>query len=105
MKFIRGLRSGFPGALTEFTAEVERISIEGGIQAGLNYLARAEVVLGLRRPRLAVYDHAFHLIGGAQKYGLTLAVSLKDRFDITLIANKDIRLEDFRDWYNLDLSG
>jgi len=105
LKFIGGLRSGFPGALTEFTAEAERISIEGGIQAGLNYLARAEVVLGLRRPRLAVYDHAFHLIGGAQKYGLTLAVSLKDRFDITLIANKDIRLEDFRDWYNLDLSG
>jgi glycosyltransferase involved in cell wall biosynthesis len=105
MKFIRGLRSGFPGALTEFTAEAERISIEGGIQAGLNYLARAEVVRGLRRPRLAVYDHAFHLIGGAQKYGLTLTASLRDRFDITLIANKDIRLEDFRDWYDLDLSG
>jgi glycosyltransferase involved in cell wall biosynthesis len=105
MKFIRGLRSGFPGALTEFTAEAERISIEDGIQAGLNYLARAEVVLGLRRPRLAVYDHAFHLIGGAQKYGLTLIASLRDRFDITLIANKDIRFEDFRDWYDLDLSG
>jgi glycosyltransferase involved in cell wall biosynthesis len=105
LKFIRGLRAGFPGALTEFTAEAERISIENGIQAGLNYLSRAEVVLGLRRPRLGVYDHAFHLIGGAQKYGLTLTAALRERFDITLIANKEIRLEDFRDWYGLDLSG
>jgi glycosyltransferase involved in cell wall biosynthesis len=104
-KFIQGLRSGFPGALNEFAAEAERISLEDGIQDGLNYLARAEVVLGLRRPRLAVYDHAFHLIGGAQKYGLTLTASLRDRFDITLIAHKDIRLEDFREWYDLDLSG
>jgi glycosyltransferase involved in cell wall biosynthesis len=105
LKFIRGLRAGFPGAVTEFSAETERISIEGGVQAGLNYLSRAEVALGLRRPRLGVYDHAFHLIGGAQKYGLTMAAALRDRFDITLIANKDIRLADFRDWYGLDLSG
>ena len=105
LKFIRGLQASFPGAMTEFKAEAERISIEGGIQAGLNYLSRAEVMLGLRRPRLAVYDHAFHLIGGAQKYGLTLAAALRDRFDITLIANKDVCLEDFRNWYDLDLTG
>ncbi|MGB7297508.1 MAG: glycosyltransferase family 4 protein [Candidatus Aminicenantales bacterium] len=105
LKLIRGLRAGLPGGKTEFAAEAERISIDVGIQGGLNYLSRAEVVLGLRRPRLAVYDHAFHLIGGAQKYGLTLTAALRDRFDITLIANKEIHLEDFRDWYDLDLSG
>lgn len=105
LKFIRGIRDGASGAMTEFTAEAERITIESGLQAGLNYLARAEVALGVRRPRLAVYDHAFHLIGGAQKYGLTLTAELRDLFDITLIANKDVRLEDFRDWYGLDLSG
>ncbi len=105
LKFIRGLRSGFPGAMNEFAAEAKRISIEGGVQAGLNYLSRAEVMLGLRRPRLAVYDHAFHLIGGAQKYGLTMTAALQDLFDITLIANKEVRHENFRDWYGLDLSG
>ncbi|MFZ2054465.1 MAG: glycosyltransferase family 4 protein [Candidatus Aminicenantales bacterium] len=105
LRFIQNVRTGSPASLAEFSEEAERISTEDGIQAGLNYLSRAEVMLGLRRPRLAVYDHAFHLIGGAQKYGLTLTAALRDRFDITLIANKDIRLEDFRDWYDLDLSG
>jgi glycosyltransferase involved in cell wall biosynthesis len=103
--FIQRLRAGSPGATAEFITEAERISSEDGIQAGLNYLSRAEVMFGLRRPRLAVYDHAFHLIGGAQKYGLTMVAALRDRFDITLLANKEIRLEDFRDWYGLDLSG
>jgi glycosyltransferase involved in cell wall biosynthesis len=105
LEILQRLRTASPEAHAEFMAEAERISVEEGIQAGLNYLSRAEVMLGLRRPRLAVYDHAFHLIGGAQKYGLTMTAALRDRFDITLIANKEIRLEDFKAWYGLDLSG
>jgi len=83
---------------------IEKIAIESGIQASFNLLLRMEVVLGLRRPTLALYDHAIHFIGGAQKYGLTIAATLQDVFDITILANKDVRHEDFHEWYGLDLS-
>ena len=105
LKLIRDLKSGSWPAGSDLSLEIEKISSQEGLQAALNVLLRAEVVLGLRRPTLAVYDHAFHLIGGAQKYGLTLTSALRDFFDITIIANKDIRLEDFGRWYGLDLSG
>jgi len=105
LKLIEDVRSGSGPAAGEFSREVERLRAADGIQAAFNYLLRAEAALGLRTPALAIYDHAFHLIGGAQKYGLTLASALRDFFDITNIANKDIRLEDFRRGYNLDLSG
>ncbi len=104
-EFLNDLRSGSRAAAAEFFGEVERLRGAAGLQAAFNYLLRAEVALGLRKPSLGLYDHAFHLIGGAQKYGLTLASALRDMFDITIIANKDIRLEDFKRWYNLNLSG
>jgi glycosyltransferase involved in cell wall biosynthesis len=93
-------RTAFP----KLSKAVKEISISQGIQAAYNDLLRAEVIFGLRKPSLAVYDQAFHFIGGAQKYGLTLISALQDQFDITLIANKDVRHRDFFDWYNLDLS-
>ena len=90
--------------LPELSAAVEDISSSQGIQAAYNYLLRAEVIFNLRKPSLAVYDHAFHFIGGAQKYGLTLISALQDQFDITIIANQEVRHKDFSDWYDLDLS-
>jgi len=74
------------------------------LQAASNCLSRAEVILNLRKPSLAIYDHAFHFIGGAQKYGLTLISTLQDQFDVTILANREVRYKDFQDWYNLDLS-
>lgn len=91
-------------AIPELSEAVEDLSISQGIQAAYNYLLRAEVIFHLRKPSLAVYDHAFHFIGGAQKYGLTLIFALQDQFDITIIANQEVRHEDFFNWYNLDLS-
>ncbi|MEI6613767.1 MAG: glycosyltransferase family 4 protein, partial [Chrysiogenales bacterium] len=44
------------------------------------------------------------LIGGAQKYGCTIAQALQDDYDITLIANKPVRHHDLQNWYQLDLS-
>jgi O-antigen biosynthesis protein len=105
LKLIRDLKAGSRPVGLNLSMEIEKISSQEGLQAAFNVLLRAEVVLGLRRPTLAVYDQAIHLIGGAQKYGLTLASVLRDLFDITIISNKDIRLEDFGKWYGLDLSG
>jgi len=75
-----------------------------GVQPALNVIRKVEVGLRWRKPSLAVFDHALHFIGGAQKYGLTVAAMLQDRFDVTLIANKPVRLQDFSAWYDLDLS-
>ena len=93
-----------PAALPELSKAVRDISLRQGLQAAYNYLLRAEVFFNLRKPSLAVYDQAFHFIGGAQKYGLTLVAALKDEFDITIIANQSVRHQDFLDWYDLDLS-
>jgi glycosyltransferase involved in cell wall biosynthesis len=88
----------------ELSQEVTQIARQSGIQAAYNRLLRAEVALGLRKPCLAIYDQAFHVIGGAQRYGLTMVAALRDLFDVTILANKDIRLGEFQDWYGLDLS-
>jgi len=91
-------------AISEFSEEINNISSEEGIQAAYNQILRAEVILNLRKPSLAIYDHSFHFIGGAQKYGLTLVSMLQNQFDITILANKEIHLRDFLSWYQLDLS-
>ena len=105
LEFVRGLKAVSRPPGFDISSGLEKIISLEGLQAGFNALLRSEVALGLRKPGLGFYDHALHLIGGAQKYGLTLVSALRDWFDITLIANKDIRLEDFRSWYGLDLSG
>jgi len=104
LRILASLKDGSPNALAEFSDEIKKISISKGIQAAYNCLMHAEVVLNMRKPRLAIYDHAFHFIGGAQKYGLSLIHALQKNFDIHIIANKDIHHQDFLRWYDLDLS-
>jgi len=90
-------------SLNKVFQEIGRIKQEKSLQAAYNILLRLEVALGLRRPRVAVYDNALHFIGGAQKYGCTVAQSLQNRFDVTLISHKKVSLDQLRDWYGLDL--
>jgi glycosyltransferase involved in cell wall biosynthesis len=93
-----------PNGLTELTLICRRIARQRGIQNVFNLIKRLEVSFALRKPALAIYDHTLHLIGGAQKYGCTIAHALQDDFDITLIANKPVRHHDLQNWYQLDLS-
>jgi glycosyltransferase involved in cell wall biosynthesis len=102
---LENLKSDSASSFSALAREVGSISAERGIQDAYNQVLRAEVVLNLRKPSLAIYDHAFQFIGGAQKYGLTMAAALQDRFDITLVANHAVSREDFAGWYGLDLSG
>jgi glycosyltransferase involved in cell wall biosynthesis len=90
-------------AFPEFVAEIKRISLEEGIQSAYNRLLQTEVYLNLRKPKLGIYDHAFHFIGGAQKYGLSLISTLKNQYDITIISNKEVTRSHFKRWYDLDL--
>jgi glycosyltransferase involved in cell wall biosynthesis len=75
-----------------------------GIQAALNIIRRIEIYSGIRKPTLAIYDNCLHFIGGGQKYGMTMAEALQDRFDIAILANKTVSHQQIFDWYNLDLS-
>ncbi|MGQ9673336.1 MAG: glycosyltransferase family 4 protein [Candidatus Aminicenantales bacterium] len=101
---VEKLKANPAEAQRELDREIERTSRGHGIQAAFNQLLRLEVLLGWRKPTLALYDHAIHFIGGAQKYGLTLAAALEDIFDITILANQEVSHQNFLDWYNLDLS-
>ena len=76
-----------------------------GIQAACNITARLLNILGLKKPSLAIYDHCFHIIGGGQKYGFTVADSLKDLFDITFLVHKEVTFKNIFDWYGFDFSG
>lgn len=60
--------------------------------------------LGLRRPRIAVYDHTWHFIGGAQKYGATLAEAMAQLGEVTLVGNRPFSAAALGEWYRLDLS-
>jgi len=104
LNFIKNLKLNPSTVISEFSKEMDDVSCEQGIQAAYNLLLQTEVILNIRKPSLAIYDHAFHFIGGAQKYGLTLISVLQDQFDITIIANKEVDHKSFYTWYNLDLS-
>jgi GT2 family glycosyltransferase/glycosyltransferase involved in cell wall biosynthesis len=67
-------------------------------------ISRMQVILGHRKVSIGFYDHALDVIGGGQKYGCTMAASLQDKFDVTLISNKPVTLDDLEAWYGLPLS-
>lgn len=69
-----------------------------------NFFSHLELMLGLRRVRVGIYDHAFHFAGGAQRYVAFMAEHLQDKYDVTYISNKDAALQQYRGWYNIDLS-
>lgn len=87
-----------------FPLWIKEIASAKGVQAAFNIVNRLEVAFGYRRPTLALYDHCLHFIGGAQKYGATMAQALQDTFDVTLVSNKAVTLEHLQQWYKLDLS-
>ena len=89
----------------ELTRLVDRLRQARGWQAAYNLVQRAECALGARRPRLALYDHALHLVGGGQKYGCLLVAALRERCDLTLIANRPITTGELDGWYGTDLTG
>jgi GT2 family glycosyltransferase len=69
----------------------------------INLINEVELYLGLRKPRICLYDHALHFIGGGQKYGCTIAECLQEYYDTTLIANKKIDTKTLNKWYDLNL--
>jgi O-antigen biosynthesis protein len=75
-----------------------------GPQKAINFFSQLEVVLGLRRIRVGIYDHAFHFAGGGQRYVAELAQILQDRYDVTYIANKEVSLEKYHEWFDINLS-
>lgn len=58
----------------------------------------------VQRIKIAIYDHAFHFPGGGQRYVAEMARILQDKYDVTYIANKDIAIQKYKDWFNIDLS-
>lgn len=75
-----------------------------GNQKAYNFFNQLEVALDLRKIKVGIYDHAFHFAGGGQKYAAKIAEILKDRYDITYIANKDISLDSYKEWFDIDIS-
>ena len=92
-----------PKGMAALPVVFRRIARLRGSQHAFNLIKRLEVVFAMRKPSLAIYDHTLHLIGGAQKYGCTIAQALQDDFDVTLIANKPVGHRELQDWYRLDL--
>ena len=89
----------------ELARLADRLRTARGWQAAYNLLQRAECALGGRAPRLALYDHALHLVGGGQKYGCLMAAALRDRCDVTLMANRTVTTDRLDGWYGTDLAG
>jgi O-antigen biosynthesis protein len=75
-----------------------------GSQRAVNFFSQLEIVLNLRKIKVGIYDHAFHFAGGGQRYAATLGEILQNKYDITFIANKDVTLEQYKEWFGLDLS-
>jgi len=69
----------------------------------INMINEIELYLGLRKPKICLYDHALHFIGGGQKYGCTIAECLQKDYNVNFIANKKIDIKTLSKWYDLDL--
>lgn len=69
-----------------------------------NFFSQLNLMFGLRRIKIGIYDHAFHFSGGGQRYVAEMAKILQEKYDVTYIANKDVKLNQYMDWYNIDLS-
>lgn len=76
-----------------------------GAVSAHNFLSHLELLLGLRKLRVGIYDHACHFAGGGQRYVAEMATLLQDRYEVTYIANKDMTLASYREWFGIDLSG
>jgi len=90
-----------PDQLRRMISDVARLS---GPAAACHAIDRCQLLLGLRRPRIAIYDHTWHFIGGAQKYGATIAETLAPLGEVTLIGNRPFSTASLGEWYRLDLS-
>lgn len=87
--------------LNELKKEI--IEIFGGIGA-YNFFSQLEIILGLRKIKVGIYDHAFHFAGGGQRYVAKLAEIIQDKYEVTYIVNKDITLDKYKEWFDIDLS-
>jgi len=74
-----------------------------GYKRASNFFRQLEVLLGLRKVKIGIYDHASHFAGGGQRYVAKIAEILQDKYDITFIANKDISLVQYKEWFDIDL--
>ena len=101
VEWMRGL--SVPELPPIFSDIIEIVKKKKGVQSAYNLMLQVEAALGYRKPAMGIYDNAFHFIGGAQKYGCTIAHTLQEQFDITLIANTGISVPKLQEWYNLDL--
>ncbi|MFC1655428.1 glycosyltransferase [Patescibacteria group bacterium] len=68
-----------------------------------NILNEIELVFGLRKPKILLYDHALHFIGGGQKYGCTIAEALQKKYYVLFIGNKKVDIPQLEKWYDLNL--
>jgi len=68
------------------------------------FFSHLEILLGLRKIRVGIYDHAGHFAGGGQRYVAEMAAIMQERYDVTYIFNNDVQLSDYKDWFDLDLT-
>jgi len=90
IRVLQLLRDCLPGYLGDVSAHM--------------FFSHLEVLLGLRRIRLGIYDHAGHFAGGGQRYVAEMAAIMQDRYDVTYIFNNDVKLSDYKDWFDIDLT-
>ncbi len=85
------------------TLKQDVLSIYGPVKT-YHFFSQAELLLGLRKMSIGIYDHAFHFPGGGQRYVAKMAETLQDKYDVTYIANKDVGIDQYKSWFNIDLS-
>lgn len=68
------------------------------------FFSQLEVLLGLRKIRVGIYDHAGHFAGGGQRYVAEMAAIMQDRYEVGYIFNNDVELSEYKEWFDLDLS-
>jgi len=90
LKVLKDLEKSLPEILGDISAK--------------NFFSQLELILGLRKIHVGIYDHVGHFAGGGQRYVAEMAAIMQERYDVTYIFNKDVALQNYKLWYDLDLS-
>lgn len=83
---------------------IESLLAKKGRIRTLQLIKQIHFALKPKKPRVAIYDHAFHLAGGGQKYAAQIAAFLQKECLVTIICHKPVTFEQIKDRYGLDLS-
>lgn len=88
---------------SKIKALIKKTQNRNGDLAALNLIKKIKLAASGKKLKIAIYDHAFNVAGGGQKYACAIADILQKNYDVTIICHSEINKDQIKNWYDIDL--